>query len=54
MGVHAGIAVGPVIGGALVAVLASGDSPAGDQLHMAGAVVFGMNAISFLVSLRSR
>jgi MFS family permease len=51
MGVHAGIAVGPVIGGALVAALAPGDTPTGDQLHAAAAVVFGLNAISFLVSL---
>jgi MFS family permease len=51
MGVHAGIAVGPVIGGALVAVLAPGDTPSGDQLHAAASVVFGLNAISFLVSL---
>jgi MFS family permease len=50
-GVHAGIAVGPVVGGGLVAVLASGDSPSSDQLHLAGAVVFGLNTISFLVSL---
>lgn len=51
MGVHAGIAVGPVIGGGLVALLAPGDSPLPDRLHMAGAVVFGLNAISFLISL---
>ena len=51
MGVHAGIAVGPVIGGGLVAILAPGDSPLPDRLHMAGAVVFGLNAISFLISL---
>jgi MFS family permease len=51
MGLHAGIAVGPVIGGALVAILAPGDTPLPDRLHMAGAVVFGLNAISFLISL---
>jgi MFS family permease len=51
MGVHAGIAVGPVIGGGLVAILAPGDSPLPDRLHMAGAIVFGLNAISFLISL---
>ena len=51
MGTHAGIAVGPVIGGALVALLAPGDTPTGDQLHQAGAVVFGLNSISFLISL---
>jgi MFS family permease len=51
MGVHAGIAVGPIIGGGLVAILAPGDTPPADRLHLAGAVVFGLNAISFLVSL---
>ena len=50
MGLHAGIAVGPVIGGGLVAVIA-GKEPSADELHLAGAVVFGLNAISFLVSL---
>jgi MFS family permease len=51
MGVHAGIAVGPIIGGGLVAILAPGDMPSADRLHLAGAVVFGLNTISFLVSL---
>lgn len=51
MGVHAGIAVGPVIGGGLVAILAPGGTPPADRLHMAGAVIFGLNAVSFLVSL---
>jgi MFS family permease len=51
MGVHAGIAVGPVIGGGLVALLAPGDAPLADRLHLAGAVVFGLNAVSFLISL---
>lgn len=51
MGVHAGIAVGPVIGGGLVAILAPGEIPSSDRLYLAGAVVFGLNAISFLVSL---
>ena len=51
MGVHAGIAVGPIIGGGLVAILAPGDMPPADRLHLAGAVVFGLNTISFLVSL---
>jgi MFS family permease len=51
MGIHAGIAVGPVIGGALVALLASGDAPSADQIHRAGAIVFGLNAITFLISL---
>jgi MFS family permease len=51
MGVHAGIAVGPVIGGLLVAWLAPGSDPTDGQLHGAGAVVFGLNAVSFLISL---
>jgi MFS family permease len=51
MGVHTGIAVGPVIGGGLVAILAPGETPLSDRLYLAGAVVFGLNAISFLISL---
>jgi MFS family permease len=51
MGVHAGIAVGPVIGGLLVAWLAPGSDPTDGELHRAGAVVFGLNAVSFVVSL---
>jgi MFS family permease len=51
MGAHAGVAVGPVIGGGLVALLAPGDTPTPDRIALAGAVVFGLNAISFLVSL---
>jgi MFS family permease len=51
MGVHAGIAVGPVIGGLVVAWLASGSDPTDAQLHLAGAVVFGLNAVSFVISL---
>ncbi len=51
MGGHAGIALGPVLGGAAVLLLAPGDSPSPDQLHLAAAVVFGLNAITFLISL---
>jgi MFS family permease len=51
MGVHAGIAVGPVIGGLLVAWLAPGSNPTDAQLHVAGAAVFGLNALAFLISL---
>jgi MFS family permease len=51
MGVHAGIAVGPVIGGLLVAWLAPGSDPSDAALQRAGAVVFGLNALSFLLSL---
>jgi MFS family permease len=51
MGSHAGIAVGPLVGGLLVAWLASGSDPTDAELHRAGAVVFGLNALSFVVSL---
>lgn len=51
MGVHAGIAVGPVIGGLLVAWLAPGSNPTDGELHRAGAIVFGLNAVSFVISL---
>jgi MFS family permease len=51
MGVHAGFAVGPVIGGGLVALIAPGDAPPAERIQLAGAVVFGLNAVSFLVSL---
>ena len=51
MGVHAGIAVGPVIGGLLIGWLAPGADPTDAQLRRAGAIVFGLNALSFLVSL---
>jgi MFS family permease len=51
MGVHAGIAVGPVIGGLLVAWLAPGSDPSDAALQRAGALVFGLNALSFLLSM---
>ncbi len=51
MGVHAGIAIGPVLGGVLVAVLAPGPDPTDGQLHAAGAAVFGLNAVAFVASL---
>jgi MFS family permease len=51
MGVHAGIAVGPVIGGLLVAWLAPGSNPTDAELHRAGSIVFGLNAVSFVASL---
>jgi MFS family permease len=51
MGVHAGIALGPVLGGLLVSWLAPGSDPTAGQLHLAGAVVFGLNALTFVVSL---
>jgi MFS family permease len=51
MGVHAGIAVGPVIGGLVVAWLAPGSDPTDAQLQLAGAVIFGLNAVTFVISL---
>jgi MFS family permease len=51
MSSHAGVAVGPAIGGGLVWLLAPGQAPSADQVYIAGAVIFGLNAISFLVSL---
>jgi MFS family permease len=51
MGVHAGIALGPVLGGLLVSWLAPGSDPTAGRLHLAGAVVFGLNALTFVVSL---
>jgi MFS family permease len=51
MGSHAGIAVGPVLGGLAIAWLAPGSDPSDGQLYLAGALVFGLNALSFLVSL---
>jgi MFS family permease len=51
MGSHAGIAVGPVLGGLAIAWLAPGSDPTDAQLYVAAALVFGLNALSFLVSL---
>jgi MFS family permease len=51
MGVHAGIAVGPVIGGLVVAWLAPGSDPTDAQLQLAGAVIFGLNAATFVISI---
>ncbi len=51
MGVHTGIAVGPVLGGLLVAWLAPGANPTDSQLYSAGALVFGLNAVTFVISL---
>jgi MFS family permease len=51
MGSHAGIAVGPVLGGLAIAWLAPGSDPSDGQLYAAGALVFGLNAVSFMISL---
>ena len=51
MGVHAGIAVGPVIGGGLVAILAPGTRPCPTGCTWPARSSSGLNAISFLISL---
>jgi MFS family permease len=50
LGRNVGSLIGPIAGGALVAMLAPGADPAEDQLRTAGAVIFGANAVTFLVS----
>jgi MFS family permease len=50
IGRNLGSLVGPLVGTALVAAMAPGDQPSADRLLMAGAFVFGMNAVTFLVS----
>lgn len=49
-GRNVGNLVGPVLGGAMVAVLAAGSNPSTADLHTAGMVVFGLNVLTFLVS----
>jgi MFS family permease len=49
IGRHLGSFIGPILGTQLVGLLA-GDGPSDDQLLAAGAVVFGINTVSFLVS----
>src|ERR687896_505496 len=50
IGRNLGSLFGPLVGTALVAAMAPGDQPSADRLLMAGAFVFGMNAVTFLVS----
>jgi MFS family permease len=50
IGRNLGSLFGPLVGTALVAAMAPGDQPSDDRLLMAGAFVFGMNAVTFLVS----
>jgi MFS family permease len=50
LGRNVGSLLGPILGGALVALLAPGSDPTADQLHTAAALVFGANAVSFLAS----
>jgi MFS family permease len=49
-GRNVGNLIGPVLGGALVALFATGSDPSTGDLHTAGMLVFGLNAVSFLVS----
>ena len=50
IGRNLGSFAGPLLGTAIAAAFAPGLHPAVDRLHVAGAIVFGMNALSFLVS----
>ena len=50
IGRNLGNFVGPLLGTAIAAALAPGMHPEMDRLHAAGAFVFGINTVSFLVS----
>ncbi len=50
IGRNLGSFAGPLLGTAIAAALAPGMDPPVDRLHVAGAFVFGVNAVSFLVS----
>jgi MFS family permease len=50
IGRNLGSFAGPLLGTAIAAALAPGEHPATDRLYVAGAFVFGINAVSFLVS----
>ena len=50
LGRNVGSLLGPILGGAVVALLAPGSDPTAEQLHSAAALVFGANAVSFLAS----
>jgi MFS family permease len=50
VGRNVGNLIGPILGGGIVAVLASGNHPTASDLHTAGAWVFAFNAVTFLVS----
>jgi MFS family permease len=49
-GRNVGNLIGPVLGGAVVAVFAAGSDPSMADLHTAGMWVFGLNVVSFLLS----
>jgi MFS family permease len=50
LGRNVGNLVGPVLGGGIVALLASGNHPMASELHAAGAWVFAFNAATFVLS----
>jgi len=50
IGRNLGNFAGPLLGTAIAAAFASGEHPPVERLHVAGAFVFGINAVSFLVS----
>ena len=50
IGRNLGSFAGPLLGTAIAAALAPGMHPLSDRLYVAGAFVFGINAVSFLVS----
>jgi len=50
LGRNIGSLVGPIMGGAVVALMAPGTDPSAEDLRAAGSLVFGVNALSFLVS----
>jgi MFS family permease len=50
IGRNLGSFAGPLLGTAIAAALAPGMHPLSDRLYAAGAFVFGINAVSFLVS----
>jgi MFS family permease len=50
IGRNLGNFAGPLLGTAIAAAFAPGEHPPVEQLHVAGAFVFGINASSFLVS----
>jgi MFS family permease len=50
LGRNVGNLIGPILGGGIVALLASGNHPPVAELHAAGMWVFGFNAVTFVIS----
>jgi MFS family permease len=50
IGRNLGNFAGPLIGTAIAGAFAHGEDPPADRLHLAGAFVFGINAVSFVLS----